>query len=97
MLNPAVEQVLRCGGVQTGFFGWPDLPQIEAMRGAWIEAPDEDGRRKIAHDIQALAMQEVPYPPRPVSQPDCLSGRSPGRGQEPVRVLERAASVLEVY
>ena len=63
MLNPAVEQVLRCGGVQTGFFGWPDLPQIEAMRGAWIEAPDEDGRRKIAHDIQALAMQEVPYLP----------------------------------
>ncbi len=33
------------------------------MRGAWIEAPDEDGRRKIAHDIQALAMQEVPYLP----------------------------------
>ncbi|MEE7439758.1 ABC transporter substrate-binding protein [Methylobacterium oryzae] len=63
MLNPAVEQVLRCGGVQTGFFGWPDLPQIEAMRGAWIEAPDEDGRRKIAHAIQALAMQEVPYLP----------------------------------
>ncbi len=55
--------MLRCGGVQTGFFGWPDLPQIEAMRGAWIEAPDEDGRRKIAHDIQALAMQEVPYLP----------------------------------
>ncbi len=52
MLNPAVEQVLRCGGVQTGFFGWPDLPQIEAMRGAWIEAPDEEGRRKIAHAIK---------------------------------------------
>ena len=63
MMNPVVEQVLRCGGVQTGFFGWPDLPRIEALREAWLEASDEDGRKTIARDLQVLAMQEVPYLP----------------------------------
>lgn len=62
MTNPVGEQVLRCGG-QKGFFGWPDIPEIETLREAWIEAPDEAGRQRIARDLQAAAMVQVPYLP----------------------------------
>ncbi|WP_279594547.1 ABC transporter substrate-binding protein [Methylobacterium sp. E-066] len=62
MSNPVGEQVLRCGG-QKGFFGWPDIPEIESLREAWIEAPDDAGRQTIARDLQAVAMTQVPYLP----------------------------------
>jgi peptide/nickel transport system substrate-binding protein len=62
MTNPVGEQVLRCGG-QKGFFGWPDIPEIETLREAWIEAPDEAGRQRIARDLQAASMVQVPYLP----------------------------------
>ena len=62
MSNPVGEQVLRCGG-QKGFFGWPDIPEIESLREAWIEAPDDAGRQTIARDLQAVAMRQVPYLP----------------------------------
>ncbi|WP_267427870.1 ABC transporter substrate-binding protein [Methylobacterium sp. GC_Met_2] len=62
MTNPVAEQVLRCGG-QRGFFGWPDIPEIETLREAWIEAPDNTARQAIARDLQVAAMTHVPYLP----------------------------------
>jgi peptide/nickel transport system substrate-binding protein len=62
MANPVVEQVLRCGG-EKGFFGWPDLPELESLREAWIEAPDQAARKTIAAKMQTLAMRDVPYLP----------------------------------
>jgi peptide/nickel transport system substrate-binding protein len=62
MINPVVQQVLRCNG-DKGFFGWADIPQIEQLREAWLDAPDVEAQKKAAAEIQAVAMQEVPYVP----------------------------------
>src|ERR1700712_4246128 len=62
MTNPVAEQVLRCGG-QKGFFGWPDIPQIETLREAGIGAPDQPARQRVARALQAAAMDQVPYLP----------------------------------
>ena len=39
------------------------MPDIEAMRAAWFRAPDLAAQQTICRDIQAAAMQEVPYYP----------------------------------
>lgn len=62
MVNPVVAQVLRCGG-DKGYFGWPDIPRIEALREAWLEAPDTAARAAVAAELQGVAMREVPYLP----------------------------------
>lgn len=43
--------------------GWPDLPWIEALRGAWREAPDEGRRKTIARNLEALTMREIAFRP----------------------------------
>lgn len=62
MLNPMVEQVLRANG-DKAFFGWPDIPRIETLRAAWLDAPDQATQKKIAADLQLAALDEVPYLP----------------------------------
>ncbi|MCQ4162346.1 ABC transporter substrate-binding protein [Roseomonas sp. GC11] len=62
MINPAVTQVLRCNG-EKAFFGWPDIPAIETLRDAWLDAPDVETQQKLCAEIQKVAMQEVPFVP----------------------------------
>ena len=40
LLNPAANNFLRGSG-KSAIFGWPDIPQLEALREAWFRAPDE--------------------------------------------------------
>ena len=46
-LSPANHLALRGNGGQA-FAGWPDCPEIEALRGDWLDAPDVDTQRRIA-------------------------------------------------
>ncbi|MFZ6764690.1 ABC transporter substrate-binding protein [Pseudoroseomonas sp. WGS1072] len=62
MINPVVTQVLRAGGAR-GYFGWPDIPRLEELREAWLEAPDLAAQQGIAREIQAVTMREVPFLP----------------------------------
>ena len=62
MINPVVTQVLRCNG-ERGFFGWADIPRIEELRDAWLDAPDRPAQQRIAAELQKVAMQEVPFIP----------------------------------
>ena len=62
MINPAVNGTLRANG-DKAFFGWPNIPAIETLREAWLEAPDLATQQKICADIQKVAFQEVPYLP----------------------------------
>jgi len=62
MVNPVVEQVLRVNG-DKGFFGWANIPKIEALREAWLDAPDVESQKRVAAELQTVAMQEVPYLP----------------------------------
>ena len=62
LANPGVSQMLRASGTQT-YFGWPDIPELEKLRLAWIDSPDEAERKKLARDIQAVALREAVYIP----------------------------------
>ncbi|TDH64464.1 ABC transporter substrate-binding protein [Dankookia rubra] len=61
-VNPVTHLQLRSDGANAAP-GWPDLPEIEALRAAWLEAPDLPAQQAIARRIQAAAMQGLPYIP----------------------------------
>lgn len=60
--SPATHLSLRGNGKNAGY-GWPDDPQIEALRESWIDAPDLAAQQTIAREIQIEAFQQVPYYP----------------------------------
>jgi peptide/nickel transport system substrate-binding protein len=62
MRHPGIHQPLRAGGQGT-WFGWPDSPAIEALREAWLDAADDESRRRIAAELHAEAASALPYVP----------------------------------
>jgi peptide/nickel transport system substrate-binding protein len=46
-----------------GLFGWPCDPEVEKLRNAFGMASSEDERKKIAHDLQERAMDDVVFLP----------------------------------
>jgi peptide/nickel transport system substrate-binding protein len=61
-ISPASHLAIRSNGAKA-WFGWPDLPKVEALRLAWFDAPDVAAQQKICHDLQLQAFQDVPYVP----------------------------------
>ncbi|WP_426955342.1 ABC transporter substrate-binding protein [Muricoccus radiodurans] len=61
-INPGVMTFLRANG-EGAWFGWPNVPALEAARTAWFDAPDLAAQKTIAEDIQRIVMQEAPYLP----------------------------------
>jgi peptide/nickel transport system substrate-binding protein len=62
MTTPVTNQTLRSNGAKA-WFGWPDLPPVQSLIEAWLEAPDLAGQQKLAAEIQVKAMELVPYIP----------------------------------
>ena len=62
MSTPATAQLLRGNGAKA-YNGWPDLPKLEALRDAWLAAGDQATQLALARQIQAQALQDVPYLP----------------------------------
>jgi peptide/nickel transport system substrate-binding protein len=60
--NPAGHLSIRGNGAEA-WFGWPTAPRLEELRDAWFQAPDLPAQQAIARNIQAQAMQDVPYIP----------------------------------
>ncbi len=50
-------------GIAPSWAGWVPVPEIEALREAWFDAPDLAGRQAIAREIQLLVWRDVPYIP----------------------------------
>ncbi|HEX4170937.1 MAG TPA: ABC transporter substrate-binding protein [Acetobacteraceae bacterium] len=59
IINPVVSAPFRGQGA-AGWFGWYDNPKVEAMTQEWLEAKDEEARKKIAAAIQQENYQQVP-------------------------------------
>ncbi len=59
---PVFHLFLRANG-PNAWFGWPDDAEIERLRAAWVAAPDEAAQKRIATDLNARAMQVLPYVP----------------------------------
>ncbi|TCZ66901.1 ABC transporter substrate-binding protein [Roseicella aquatilis] len=61
-INPGVMTYLRANG-EKAWFGWPDIPRLEALRQAWFDAPDLPAQQAIAADLQRAVFEEAPYLP----------------------------------
>ena len=61
-INPGVMTFLRANG-PNAWFGWPDLPKLEALRQSWFDAPDLEAQKRIAAEIQREALESAPYLP----------------------------------
>jgi peptide/nickel transport system substrate-binding protein len=59
ILNPIVTAPFRGQG-GTAWFGWYDNPKIEQMTQEWLDAKDDDERKKIAAAIQIENYAQVP-------------------------------------
>ena len=62
MIYPTSIQVLRANG-QKAWFGWPDLPHLQALVDSWTDAPDIATRQRIAAEIQKEVLEDVPFLP----------------------------------
>jgi hypothetical protein len=76
-LNPVVSAPFRGLGA-AGWFGWYENPKIEQLTQEWLDAKDEDARKKIAAAIQLENRSGADGDARPV--PDSYSlPQEPGR------------------
>jgi peptide/nickel transport system substrate-binding protein len=60
--DPVFASNLRGNG-RKAWFGWPDDPEMEAMRDRWMESTDEAEMRRLDQDIQRRAFETVPFIP----------------------------------
>jgi hypothetical protein len=59
---PAAHSMIRGNGV-AGWPGWPTIPALETLRDAWFDAPTLEEQKRIAMEIQRVALDEVSYIP----------------------------------
>nr|WP_328702776.1 ABC transporter substrate-binding protein [Belnapia mucosa] len=62
MADPASHAALRGNGL-AAWPGWPTSPRIEALREAWLEAPDTLEQERVARQMQDAAMEDLPFVP----------------------------------
>jgi peptide/nickel transport system substrate-binding protein len=60
--TPASNNLIRGNGARA-YNGWPDSPQLEALRDQWLAAPDLAAQQALARKMQVQAFQDVPYLP----------------------------------
>jgi peptide/nickel transport system substrate-binding protein len=59
ILNPVVTAPFRGAGA-AGWFGWYENPKIEELTQQWLDAEDDDARKKVAAAIQLENYTQVP-------------------------------------
>lgn len=80
--SPATNIQLRSNG-NGALYGWPNFPDIEALRNAWFKADNLATQKTISAQIQQAAFRDVPYIPTgqffsPMAHRRSLSGVVPG-------------------
>jgi peptide/nickel transport system substrate-binding protein len=59
---PVYHLFLRANAANA-WFGWPDEPEIERLRGEWVQTGDPAESRRIAEQLNAKAMEAMYYIP----------------------------------
>jgi peptide/nickel transport system substrate-binding protein len=62
IINPAVHYGAWGAGPR-GWFGWPDVPQLDKLVTDWVRATDQTKRLQLGDEIQKVALSEVTYVP----------------------------------
>jgi len=65
------------------WFGWPNIPKMEELREAWLNAVTEEEQKRLVREMQMQAWQDVPYVPlglmyQPAAYSKSLTGIQPG-------------------
>jgi peptide/nickel transport system substrate-binding protein len=70
---PPANPLIRNGAAgMPSFPGWPDAPQLEALRESWLNASTLEEQKHFAVEMQAQVFRDVPYIPLGVwFQPTC--------------------------
>ncbi|MCM2561315.1 ABC transporter substrate-binding protein [Lutimaribacter sp. EGI FJ00015] len=63
VFNPLVNNMVNGKGPDGGWFGWPEVPEIEELRTAYATAETLEEQKEIAAQIQELAYDEGMYAP----------------------------------
>lgn len=63
IMNPIASVPLNGKGRKGGWVGWPEDPQMEALRDAFARATSSEDQKKIAAQIQARAFDQTTYIP----------------------------------
>jgi peptide/nickel transport system substrate-binding protein len=61
-ISPAGHVFIRGNGQAAGP-GWPTSAPMEALREAWLDAPDEAAQKRLADQMQRQAFDDAPYLP----------------------------------
>jgi peptide/nickel transport system substrate-binding protein len=61
-INPAVYNAVRAGG-DTAWFGWPNIPPVEAAVTEWFDAPDLGAEKAAISKLNKAAVEGVVYVP----------------------------------
>ncbi|MCW8086055.1 ABC transporter substrate-binding protein [Sabulicella glaciei] len=84
---PPVHLFLRSNGT-SAWFGWPDDPEIERMRLAFLDAEDQAAQQQLAKQLNAQAMKSLPYVPLGYYwQPSAWNRRVTGAFRTPATVF----------
>jgi len=62
VMNPAVHAGISGAGAGA-WFGWPENGQIEDLKKQWAQAPDPATQKRLAAEIQKVALDDVMYVP----------------------------------
>jgi peptide/nickel transport system substrate-binding protein len=55
-------KIIRANG-ESAFFGWPNIPQVEAEVAAWFDAKSLDEEKTIARRLNKIALDNAVYAP----------------------------------
>ena len=61
-ISPGEHRGLRANGAGA-WFGWPDSPELEAMRQKWLDTDGIEAQKAICAEMQRQAFQDIPYIP----------------------------------
>ena len=61
-VDPLGAPALRGNGAGA-WYGWPDMPKVEAARDAWLDSTDPAQQKQFTTDIQAAVFEAAPFVP----------------------------------
>ena len=83
LTNVFVPAHIGITGGPGGWFGWPEVPRLDALRAEWLNAATVEEQKKIATDIQVQFFRDVTHVPlgqffQPAAFNKKLAGIQPG-------------------
>ncbi|MDF2233733.1 ABC transporter substrate-binding protein [Albimonas sp. CAU 1670] len=63
VFNPIANNMVNGKGKNGGWFGWPDMPEAEALRDEYAKAPDAAAQKAAAEKLQKFAYENAMYIP----------------------------------